>query len=303
MNPVFIVVFLAILVLLTVSFTSEDERYRESRDLVALRKIGHELLLRNGDRHSLVLPVKQVSPKEFLVQFSTPLEIYPDGLLDIMDAAVRAYRLPADYVVNVYRCDDRSLVYGFAIARDTAQNIVPCLGRQLPRNCYTINIRFATNLASDGSNKYYIGGGLAAIAVLSLFSIRSLRKKQGATGIRKEEGTVVEARGLSAETEQVSTVSVGAFVFNPDQQWLELNNQRTVLTGKEAQLLRLFAAAPNTVLERTDLQKQVWENEGVIVTRSLDMFVSRLRKKLEADPSIRLVNVHGKGYKMEIIPG
>jgi len=43
----------------------------------------------------------------------------------------------------------------------------------------------------------------------------------------------------------------------------------------------------------------VWENEGVIVTRSLDVFISRLRKKLEKDPNVRLTNVHGKGYKLE----
>jgi DNA-binding response OmpR family regulator len=46
--------------------------------------------------------------------------------------------------------------------------------------------------------------------------------------------------------------------------------------------------------------KEVWEDEGVIVGRSLDMFVSKLRKKLQADPCISILNVHGKGYKLVI---
>jgi DNA-binding response OmpR family regulator len=48
------------------------------------------------------------------------------------------------------------------------------------------------------------------------------------------------------------------------------------------------------------LQK-VWEDEGVIVGRSLDMFISKLRKKLEINPTVRMVNIHGRGYKLETI--
>ena len=48
------------------------------------------------------------------------------------------------------------------------------------------------------------------------------------------------------------------------------------------------------------MQKEVWENEGVIVTRSLDMFISKLRKKLNKDPLVNIVNIHGIGYKLEI---
>ena len=48
------------------------------------------------------------------------------------------------------------------------------------------------------------------------------------------------------------------------------------------------------------LQKEIWEDEGVIVGRSLDMFISKLRKKLEADPNIKIVVIRGKGYKLEI---
>jgi DNA-binding response OmpR family regulator len=48
------------------------------------------------------------------------------------------------------------------------------------------------------------------------------------------------------------------------------------------------------------LQKEIWEDEGIIVGRSLDVFISKLRKKLENDSAVKLVNIHGKGYKLEI---
>jgi DNA-binding response OmpR family regulator len=76
----------------------------------------------------------------------------------------------------------------------------------------------------------------------------------------------------------------------------------TELTAKENKLLLIFARSPNAVIERTRLQKEIWEDEGVIVGRSLDMFISKLRKKLETDPSIQLINIHGKGYRLEVCP-
>jgi DNA-binding response OmpR family regulator len=65
-------------------------------------------------------------------------------------------------------------------------------------------------------------------------------------------------------------------------------------------LLTLFAHNPNELLLRDRLLKEVWEDEGVITGRSLDMFVSKLRKKLHHDSAVNLVNVHGKGYRLEV---
>ena len=75
---------------------------------------------------------------------------------------------------------------------------------------------------------------------------------------------------------------------------------RHELTFREAKLLRLFASNPGELLERDQILQQVWEDEGVQVTRSVDVFISRLRKKLVADPSVGIVAVHGVGYKLEL---
>ncbi|GEP94306.1 hypothetical protein CCY01nite_05660 [Chitinophaga cymbidii] len=89
-------------------------------------------------------------------------------------------------------------------------------------------------------------------------------------------------------------------MFNAQERQLVINKNTIDLTGTEARLLLIFASSPNQTIERSRLQKEIWEDEGVIVGRSLDMFISKLRKKLEPDPNISIVVIRGKGYKLEI---
>jgi DNA-binding response OmpR family regulator len=79
---------------------------------------------------------------------------------------------------------------------------------------------------------------------------------------------------------------------------LHYRGQKVELTGTEMRILKIFAASPNTVIERSRLQQEIWE--GVIVSRSLDMFISKLRKKLEIDSSVKIEVVRGKGYIMKV---
>jgi len=72
------------------------------------------------------------------------------------------------------------------------------------------------------------------------------------------------------------------------------------LSKKECELLALFAAQPNQVIKREELTKKVWEDKGVVVGRSLDTYISKLRNKLKEDPAIHIINVHGVGYKLEM---
>jgi DNA-binding response OmpR family regulator len=75
------------------------------------------------------------------------------------------------------------------------------------------------------------------------------------------------------------------------------------LTFRENKLLLYFANHPNQVLEREEILANVWGDEGLIVGRSLDVFVSRLRKILKNDTTLQLKNIHGIGYRLEIQPG
>ncbi len=72
------------------------------------------------------------------------------------------------------------------------------------------------------------------------------------------------------------------------------------LSKKECELLEILVANSNQIVKRDELTKRIWEDNGVIVGRSLDTYISKLRKKLKDDESIKITNVHGVGYKLEI---
>jgi hypothetical protein len=94
--------------------------------------------------------------------------------------------------------------------------------------------------------------------------------------------------------------TLGSFSFDVKGQRLLFGSEVIPLTDKECQVLELLHKNFGELIPRETLMQEVWINEGVITGRSLDMFVSKLRKKLSRDPELRITNVHGKGYKLEI---
>ena len=88
---------------------------------------------------------------------------------------------------------------------------------------------------------------------------------------------------------------------------LDMNNLKICVAGserdltfREAKLLHYFFQHPNELLDRERILKAVWEDEGIVVDRSLDVFVSRLRKILVQDSGIRILNVRGVGYRLAV---
>ena len=100
--------------------------------------------------------------------------------------------------------------------------------------------------------------------------------------------------------ESVPELALGKFFFNVKGQRLLLESEVISLTDKEGKVLELLHKNFGELIPRDTLMQEVWINEGVITGRSLDMFVSKLRKKLSGDPELGISNVHGKGYKLEI---
>jgi len=88
--------------------------------------------------------------------------------------------------------------------------------------------------------------------------------------------------------------------FNYNSQQITSGNHIVELTRKEAKLLRLFCIHLNKVIERDIIQKAIWEDEGYFVGRSMDVFISRLRKIFKDDPSVNIHTIHGIGYKLEV---
>jgi len=94
-----------------------------------------------------------------------------------------------------------------------------------------------------------------------------------------------------------SYYKVGHFTFYFDSLILDSNGDRKTLTYKEAELLRYFCDNPNMVLSRSDILKQVWGSDDYYLGRSLDVFISRLRKYLSSDGNIKILNLHGIGFR------
>lgn len=101
---------------------------------------------------------------------------------------------------------------------------------------------------------------------------------------------------VDASTEK-NFYRVGNFNFYFDSLILSYNDERKTLTYKEAELLRYFCDNPNKVLSRSDILKQVWGSDDYYLGRSLDVFISRLRKYLSADENIKILNLHGIGFR------
>ena len=95
-----------------------------------------------------------------------------------------------------------------------------------------------------------------------------------------------------------SLYKIGRFQFNAQKQLLTIDDKQQKLTTKESELLNLLCAHRNEVLLRDYALKTVWTEDTYFNARSMDVYITKLRKLLKADDSIEIINIHGKGYKL-----
>jgi len=93
-------------------------------------------------------------------------------------------------------------------------------------------------------------------------------------------------------------IAIGNFIFNYTKQSLEIENSSELLTHREAELLFYLTENRNEILDRTFILKKLWGDNDFFSARSMDVFISKIRKKLKKDQSIQIVNVRGFGYKL-----
>ena len=91
---------------------------------------------------------------------------------------------------------------------------------------------------------------------------------------------------------------IGRFQFDTQKQILTIDGEQTKLTTKESELLGLLCAHANEILQRDFALKTIWIDDNYFNARSMDVYITKLRKHLKADPSIEIINIHGKGYKL-----
>lgn len=259
-----------------------NEDFDIARREVLLRRLGHEILLQSGDSTSRVLPVKKISENEYRIRFEHELTFQTGSLVSITRRVLGNNPLANDYVVKVLNSGNSNVVYGFAISENKKDDIIACIGRKQPMARYEINIKFKPAAIST-VKKGYLLGSLPFLALAGFIFLRSVKTRK----------TVYRVQSSSMFT-------LGSALFDAKNRTITINDKITELTGTENRLLLIFASAPNETITRSRLQKEIWEDEGVIVGRSLDMFISKLRKKLEDDQNIRIIVIRGKGYKLQI---
>lgn len=93
---------------------------------------------------------------------------------------------------------------------------------------------------------------------------------------------------------------VGQFAFDPFNLTLKNGSSEKTLTQKEAEVLKLLFQNRDRVLKREEILKEVWGDDDYFMGRSMDVFISKLRKYLKEDPAIQIVNYHGVGFRLEV---
>ncbi|WP_103070635.1 winged helix-turn-helix domain-containing protein [Aquimarina sediminis] len=265
---------------------SESERQKEEFTeivKIALRDAGNQLLLANKDSTSLVLPVVLLENSKYQLSFENEFSFDPADLVSIIKESFQKAGLPKQYSVEVLQCFDREVPFSYLIRNNTHKDIIPCRGRILKDGCYSIEVHFNHRTSSSSFN--WQNMVFVSLALVVIFLLLFLYKQKQS----KENKALKE-----------DYIRIGSFQFYPEQhklikQFVEIN-----LSKKECELLEIFVARPNQTIKRDELVKKVWEDNGVIVGRSLDTYISKLRKKLKDDDTIRFINVHGVGYKLEI---
>jgi DNA-binding response OmpR family regulator len=105
-------------------------------------------------------------------------------------------------------------------------------------------------------------------------------------------------RVCGKKNKENSVYKIGRFQFDTQKQLLSIDGQQTKLTTKESELLGLLCAHANEILQRDFALKTIWIDDNYFNARSMDVYITKLRKLLQDDPSIQIINVHGKGYKL-----
>jgi len=250
----------------------------EPRAALVCRAIGDQLLHHAGDTRSRVLPVKQLGNGVFQLEFQSSFAFIPDTLVKIVQSNIASNGLPENYTVNVFHCASWDMVYGFQI-NSRHNDIVPCLGREQPSGCYAVQIAFADLTAP------LISGSETSIFLIFILGVSLL---------------AISAKLHFRNTREPATISIGNCLLNFDRQSISNGSGTIELSEIEAKLLTILAKEQNKLVSRERLLKEVWEDHGVFTSRSLDVFISKLRKKFKQDDSVELINVYGKGYRLEV---
>jgi len=270
-----------------VAFINKENEIPANHLEVVLRDIGHQLLLSAKDSSSRVLPLKKINEHTYQISFQNDFGFISDTLINLVQRTFQKNALAKDYIVNLRNCKQNETVFAFEINSHTG-DLTPCRGRKLEVGCYVIEIDL---LKKDQFNFFWLLLLIIPLSVIGFYVKNTFRKKE-------ETEEKEEQESISANNDYIQ---LGSFQFYTDVNVLKRDHTTIALSEKETKALKIFAENINQIVEREKLMKEIWEDEGIVViSRNVDVLVSKLRKKLSDDNSIKFINVHGRGYKFII---
>jgi DNA-binding winged helix-turn-helix (wHTH) protein len=280
------------------AFWSRDTSVAPQRQLserihLALRRTAHLLLIQAGDSTSTIAPVKQTDEQTYLVKLSHAFTY--DSLPSFLQNSFNLYDISNKYDVFVRDCTNDYLILGYTSLDFFSKQGVACVGRAQKKDCLNFSVSFRDPSVQKANSPYLwlLLGSLfvSAILVMAYFFYKNTNKNQD---LPQPTPTNSEQK-----TKEAHLIYIGQTVFDTHNQTLLIANTAQKLTFQEAQLLQLFCQHKNELLERDFILKTVWGDDGVLITRSVDVFVSRLRKLLKLDDSLKITTVHNRGYRFE----
>lgn len=209
--------------------------------------------------------------KEYLVAKGYDADLYPDG-----EAAYKGFmKEHYDICILDVMMPKKD---GFTLARD-----IRIVNAEIP-----IIFLTAKNMKDDVLEGFKLGGD---DYITKPFSMEELIMRIEAILRRtSQEG--------QAGSQQIFTL--GRFTFDTRKQTLSEGEESVKLTTKESELLKLLCQNANKVLERNYALKSIWIDDNYFNARSMDVYITKLRKHLKDETSVEIINVHGKGYKLII---
>ena len=269
-----------LVVMVAAAFISKKQEVPEKHLEVVLRDLGHRLLLTAGDSTSRVLPVKKINENRYQISFQNDFSFVSDTLINLVQREFQKNAPATDYIVNLRNCKQNETVFAFEINNKTG-DLTPCRGRKLETACYVIEIE----LLKKNSFNFFWLLLFIPLAFIGFYAKNKFRKKEAVEPIADTTGYI----------------QLGSFKFYADNNVLKTGDKTIELSEKETKALKIFAENSNQIVEREKLMKEIWEDKGlVVISRNVDVLVSKLRKKLSDDNAIKFINVPGRGYKFVI---
>jgi len=272
-------VFLLVLISSNVSpnFTTAQTSINKKHIKVNMRQIGHELLLYSGDSTSIVLPIEN-ELNNYKIQFDSEFTFDPIELSNIIQKNLEKNNATTEYIVEIEDCQLKEIVYSYEVSLVSTVTEIACQKRTQPKGCYIVHISFMNQEAYTSYLPHFMIGLLILALLLLVYFFKPSKK--------------------SSNFNDANLITIGDYLFDNTKMTLQLKASRVELSSKETDLLFLLNNHKNEVVERETILQIVWGDEGDYVGRTLDVFISKLRKKLSQDPNVKIVNVRGIGYKL-----